>query len=180
MISRWIYNLIYGKPQHMNLLTSFALSFGAIAAGYTITNFPYRILKFFEKPWLQFMVFFALSFSSYYSLDDESYNILHVFFDAIVYTAILQLIKRLADKTNTYLEENQPVRRKPIKELNIRYDKDGALVSGFLPSDEHSLRWQWVGNYLQVWAVRDDFAISPTPNEPFTLYIKRNVSKSHN
>lgn len=83
-----------GPPQDHHFIESIQLIIGACFAGYTVTHLPPKFLELFERPYVQFIVFYILFNTSHGS----SISKVWVFVDALLFTLVINiaiyLIKR--------------------------------------------------------------------------------------
>lgn len=171
MISRWFYNLYKGNAVNANLFDSFLLIFGAVAAGYTIFDWPYHVSNLFAHPIGQFIVFSSLGLSAYYMNPESNYPIIYVFIDSLIYTILFQIIKNAANPLNGYLKKHTYVEKALIDDVIQKKMEDGILLSGVLKSSEYTPKYRWDKGILIVWSEKDRVDLSPIENHRFTLFV---------
>jgi hypothetical protein len=76
-----------GSPQNHHFFSSVELIIGACFAGYTVTHLPADFLKLFERPYVQFVVFYVLFNTSH----GGSVSQMWVIADALLFTALMNL-----------------------------------------------------------------------------------------
>ena len=179
MLSRFLLNITRGTAHPKNFFNSILLIFGAVTAGYTIVHFPQRFLELFSHPVGQFLVFLSLSMSSYYMDPELDYSLIYIVIDAIIYTAIFQIIYKLSHPISEYIRNNTPIIKSEIKNIKIEYEDNGnsATVSGILPTNQYSVKWSWDNDKLNVWAEQNRIVMAPVYNDPFYLYIHKDMSE---
>jgi hypothetical protein len=176
MLSKSIQNLINGDHNSENIISPILIVFGSVTAGYTIIHFPYRVLSLFSHPVLQFVVFLTISLNTYYKIDKSINTLIYCILDAIFFTIVFQIIFKLTTPLDNFLKNRTPISKITLDKINIKYFNDGVLISGFLPTNEYSIRWNWKNKKIQVWGEKNKLIFSPIQNEPFTLFIPNSTN----
>jgi len=85
--ARYFKSVMGGAPKDHHFISSVELIIGACFAGYTVTHLPADFLKLFERPYVQFVVFYILFNTSH----GGSVSQMWVIADALLFTAIMNL-----------------------------------------------------------------------------------------
>lgn len=156
MLRQWMRSEFVGEaPYNHTFFRNFLLLVGATLAGFTVINFPPGFLAKMTHPLAQFFIYWTLSYGLYWSkLPGGGW---FVTLDAILFVALVQLASYLLERY--YPKE---IAKERIYELKVDYEKDGARISGRLPSQSHRLEWKWDKNRLNVWSEKSKNFIENT------------------
>jgi|APSaa5957512493_1039668.scaffolds.fasta_scaffold12448_4 hypothetical protein len=85
--NKYLKSVMGGSPKDHHLLSSVQLIIGACFAGYTVTHLPPKFLELFERPYVQFVVFYVLFNTSH----GDSVSKFWIFVDALLFTTLMNV-----------------------------------------------------------------------------------------
>lgn len=90
---------LLSDPSLRNVHDPLLILFSGVVGGFTISNFPKRILNFFATPYGQFIAYFSILYIYY--IDDQTVTLVDLIVESLLYVVIIQFIYRLLAKYET-------------------------------------------------------------------------------